>query len=89
MAATKSTKKIPIGFIAMFLVVFILCQGFAKAGEDDEEAAAIHTDSEMPHIGQFTPGMPLYRKRSDPHVLIPEYKVHALEAEIERIEGGN
>ncbi|OMO81090.1 hypothetical protein COLO4_23766 [Corchorus olitorius] len=69
MAAT-CLKKTLAGFIAMFLVTLILCQGIANA-----EPKMLVMDSEMPQVGESTPGMPLYRSRSHPQVLIPEYKV--------------
>lgn len=87
-----ATKKIPAGFIAMFFIVsLILCQGFADAHahananakvQVQVQQAHVHSDSEMPHVGEFTPGMPLYRSRSDPDVLIPEYKIESLKIEI-------
>ncbi|XVF23702.1 hypothetical protein REPUB_Repub13aG0062500 [Reevesia pubescens] len=74
MSAT-SIKKIHVGFISLFLVTFILCNGFANAAEKKPTMQVM--DSEMPHVGEFTPGMPLYRSRSNPKVLIPEYKLES------------
>ena len=72
MAAAASIRKIHAGFIAMFLVTFILSQGFANAGQ--KQATFNVMDSERHLVG-----MPLYRSRSDPRVLVPEYEVEGIE----------
>ncbi|EOY18503.1 hypothetical protein QQP08_004765 [Theobroma cacao] len=75
MAAASSIKKTPGGFMAMFLATLILCQGFANA--EDKQPTLMVMGSEMPHVGESTAGMPLYRSRSDPSVLIPESMVRS------------
>ncbi|XWS66110.1 hypothetical protein CRYUN_Cryun05aG0172200 [Craigia yunnanensis] len=73
MVAATFIKKIPAGLVAMFLVTLILCQGFANA--KDKQPTEQVMDIKRSHIGKYSPGIPLYRSRSDPNVFIPEYRV--------------
>ena len=73
MVAATFIKKIPAGFVIMFLVTLILCQGFANA--KDKQPTEQVLDIKWSHAGKFSPGMPLFRSRSDPKLFIPEYRV--------------
>ncbi|KAK2633849.1 hypothetical protein Ddye_028641 [Dipteronia dyeriana] len=63
-----ATKKISTGVIAMFLVTLILSGGSADAAVAPEPAAA-------PSTVFYKVGMPLYRVRDNPDVLIPASKL--------------
>ncbi|KAL5801621.1 hypothetical protein ACOSQ3_033253 [Xanthoceras sorbifolium] len=75
-----ATKKISTGLIAMLLVALIICGGSADAAEappsiESQAPAEAPFRMESRSTVFYEVGMPLYRVRNKPDVLIPASKL--------------
>lgn len=72
---TTLIKKLSVGFLVMLLVTLIAQSSFADSDEDLDVGSIFEVELRGTEFEDFKVGMPLYRVKGKPGILIPASKL--------------
>lgn len=73
-----SIKKLSVGVLVVLLVTLVVSSSFTNADKREDLSKLLGVEVRGTEFEDFKIGMPLYRLKNKPGVLIPAYKLESL-----------